>query len=130
MPDEPPEAVSIAHHEAGHAVATVLAFRDAAWLPKPMPPLLVRSIQITEDAPGQWNGGCVATNIYSTRWPIDAIAPRYRPLMEAQGVIELAGGVAEAICRGERRKHAVLAFAESNCSIDVDRERAVLVCSG
>src|SRR6478736_1130649 len=34
-----PELVSaIAHHEAGHAVATVLAFRNAAWLPKPITP--------------------------------------------------------------------------------------------
>ena len=38
-----------AYHEAGHAVATVLAFRDAAWLPHPMPPLLVRHVEITED---------------------------------------------------------------------------------
>jgi len=34
-----PELVSaIAYHEAGHAVATVLAFRTAAWLPKPIIP--------------------------------------------------------------------------------------------
>ena len=36
------ELVSAAHHEAGHVVATVLAFRNAAWLPNPVPPLPVR----------------------------------------------------------------------------------------
>jgi hypothetical protein len=33
--------------------------------------------------------------------------------MEAQVVIELSGGIAEAIYRGERRKHEVLRFVIS-----------------
>jgi hypothetical protein len=35
---EPALVSAIAHHEAGHAVAIVLAFRTAAWLPKPITP--------------------------------------------------------------------------------------------
>jgi hypothetical protein len=119
------EVVSaVAHHEAGHAVAMVLAFRHAAWLPHPPPPLLVRYVEITEHAPGQWTGSCVGPNIYSVRWPIDCIAEPYRDLMERQIVIELAGGVAEAIHRGERRESEVLAFAEAHCCIDADLEQA------
>ena len=52
------------------------------------------------------------------------LAPRYRPLMEAQIVIDLAGGVAEAIYRGERRPREVLAFADAHCSIGIDLENA------
>ena len=63
------------------------------------------------------------------KWPIDCIAPRFGPLMEAQVVVELAGGVAEAVFRGERRRQEVLAFAESNCCIDADLERAAAVLS-
>jgi hypothetical protein len=120
--DTEPEFV--AHHEAGHAVAIVLAFRTAAWLPYPPPSVRVRSVEITEDTPGQWGGNCVGTNIYSTRWPIECIAEPYRDLMEAQIVIHLAGGIAEAVHRGERRRQEVLAFAASNCSIDGDLKQA------
>ena len=124
-----PELVSaVAHHEAGHAVAIVWAFRAAAWLPNPPPPLPVRYIEITDSAAG-WSGNCFATDVYSMKWPIDCIAPRFRPLMEAQVVIELAGGVAEAVFRGEQRKHAILAFAVSNCAIDADLTRAAAVLS-
>jgi len=86
----------IAYHEAGHAVATVLAFRHALWLPMPPPPLPVRYVEIVQ-RDGQWSGTTAAREIYSMKWhPSDVIKPRYRPLMEAQIVIELAGGVAEA----------------------------------
>jgi hypothetical protein len=72
-------------------------------------------------------GSCISPDIYSTRWPIGCIAEPYRDLMEWQVVVELAGGIAEAIHRGERRKQAVLAFAESNCNTDVDLKRAAAV---
>jgi hypothetical protein len=89
----------------------VLAFRTAAyWLPHPAPPLPVRYVEITEDS-----GHCVAASVYSSAW---GIAPRYLDLMQWQVVIHLAGGVAEAISRGERRRHEVLTFAQ--------RARAVL----
>jgi hypothetical protein len=44
--------------------------------------------------------------------------------MEAQTCIHLAGGISEAIRRGERRPHGVLRFAESCCAIDEDLRRA------
>ena len=94
------EASAAAFHESGHAVAIVRAFRNAAWLPNPMPPLLVRSVEIAESSSAEWVGNCVGTNIYSAEWDISCIAPRFRPLMEAQAVIHLSGGVAEAIFRG------------------------------
>ena len=42
--------------------------------------------------------------------------------MERQVVIELAGGISEAIYRGERRRDKVLAFARAHCCMDVDLE--------
>jgi hypothetical protein len=59
------ELSAVAHHEASHACAVLIAFKTAPWLPRPAPPLPVRYIEITEDAQGQWRGVCVATNIYS-----------------------------------------------------------------
>jgi hypothetical protein len=44
--------------------------------------------------------------------------------MEAQIVIELAGGVAEAIYRGERRPREILRFAKANCCVGIDLEHA------
>jgi hypothetical protein len=69
-----PSVSAIAHHEAGHAVATVLAFRNAAWLPNPPPPLPVRYIEIEETTPGRWSGVCVSSSIYSAQWPVDVLA--------------------------------------------------------
>jgi hypothetical protein len=48
-------------------------------------------------------------------------------LMERQIVIHLAGGIAEAISRGERRKHAVLRFAKLSCNADADLKLAAAV---
>ena len=72
-------------------------------------------------------GNCFGANIYSVRWPVKSIAEPFRDLMESQVVIELAGGIAEACHRGERRRRAILAFAESHCAIDADLERAAAV---
>ena len=63
-------------------------------------------------------GNCFGADIYSVRWPVKSIAEPFRDLMESQVVIELAGGIAEACHRGERRRRAILAFAESHCAID------------
>ena len=63
------------------------------------------------------------------KWPVDVLAKPFRPLMEAQVTIELAGGIAEAIYRGERRTREVLAFARAYCNVDVDLERARAVLS-
>jgi hypothetical protein len=74
--------------------------------------------------PGQWSGNCFGLDIYSTAWSEDRIAEHYRDLMERQVVIELAGGVAEAIYRSERRKEEVLRFAIRHCCIGTDLKRA------
>jgi hypothetical protein len=44
-----------------------------------------------------------------------------------QIVVHLAGGIAEAISRGERRKHAVLRFAKLSCNADADLKLAAAV---
>lgn len=72
--------------------------------------------------PGQWTGNCVGTNIYSTKWK--RVSERFRDLMEAQVSIHLAGGIADAIHRGERRGRAVLSFATRHCNADADLRRA------
>ena len=87
--------LAAAVHESGHAVAVVTAFRTAKWLPRSAPPLPVRYVEITENG----SGHCAAMNIYSATWDISVIAPRYRPLMEAQVCIHLAGGIAEGSIR-------------------------------
>ena len=125
----PPEVVSAAYDESGHALATVTAFRDAAWLPFPPPPLLVQHVEIAQNASGQWNGYCRSKCVYSVQWLENRIGPRYRDLMERQIVIHLAGGVAESIQRGERRPHAVLSFATRHCSVEIDLKHAAAVLS-
>jgi hypothetical protein len=45
----------------------------------------VRFVEIAESA----SGCCVSKDIYSIRWPVECIAPRYRELMERQVIIEL-----------------------------------------
>jgi hypothetical protein len=76
-------------------------------------------------------GACVGLDIYSMKWDIACIAPRYRDLMERQVCIHLAGGIAEAIHRGVR--HEVLRFAASNCEMDATwsrREPCCAICGG
>ena len=116
--------LATAFHEAGHAIAIVLAFRTALWLPPLAPLRPVRYVEITQDG----GGCCVASDVYSPKWPIDVLVPRYRPLMEAQVCIHLAGGISEAIYRGERRGHGTLRFAERYCSMNGDLERCTDVC--
>ena len=117
------ELVAAAFHESGHAVATVWAFRDAKWLPKPPPALPVRYVEIIQNGRG-WGGTCCGADIYSLKWPLDCIAERYRPLMEKQVCIHLAGGISEAVHLGIRNRHEVLRFAETHCGIDDDLVKA------
>ena len=119
-----PELAAAAHHESGHCIAILQAFRTAAWLPRQAPQFPVRFVQIEEVAPGEWVGDCTGANIYSTEWPVDVLVKPYRDLMERQTVIHLAGGVSEAVFRGERRRGEVLAFATRHCCIDADLEQA------
>ena len=108
-----------AHHEAGHAVATVIAFRSAAWLPNGPPPLPVKSVEVTEVKPGRWGGQCWGPDIYSTQWPDQRINEPFRELMEWRIVISLAGPIAETIHRGQHAKD-LLMFAYDCCGADGD----------
>jgi hypothetical protein len=47
--------------------------------------------------------------------------------MEHQVCIHLAGGIAEAVYRGERRPQQVLAFGAAHCCIEADLEKAASV---
>jgi hypothetical protein len=87
-------------------------------------PATVAYLETLDDTPGQWSGACTAKNVYSVRWPIDCIAPRFRPLMGAQVVVHLAGGISEAIFRGERCQGEVLRLAEGHCCVDDDLTKA------
>ena len=71
------ELIAAAYHEGGHALAIVLAFRDAAWLPHRAPLLPVRYVEVTADG----CGSCVGKDVYSTKWPVDVLVPKYRDLM-------------------------------------------------
>jgi hypothetical protein len=110
-----------AHHQAGHAVATVIAFRTAR-LPMPPPMPVIKLVEITAgtNPPHQWGGQCFGPNIYATEWPSTTIDLIYRDAMEWQIVIDQAGGIAEAIHRGERRIKKVMHFATVNCSCGDD----------
>ena len=116
----------VAHHEAGHALAAVLGFRTARWLPYPPPKPRVRSVEIVESG-GRWSGHCIATNIFSTRWSSKRVSQRYRDLMERQIAVHLSGGLAEAAFRGEQRMEEILQFATRHCGTDVDLQLAAPV---
>jgi len=107
-----------AYHEAGHAVATVLAFYTARH-PNALPPQPVKSVSLSEaeETPGHWDGVCHGPQIYSTQWPDARIHVRFREAMEWQIVINQAGGVAEAIYRGERRKKHVMWFSRFSAAL-------------
>lgn len=117
---------AIAYHEAGHAVTTMLAFRFART-PNPSPPLAVKLLSIVEEEEGRWSGCCFGPDIYSTQWPIERIAPEWREAMEWQIVISLAGGIAEAIHRGERNQRNIFWYAAFNCGTDKDLEHAEII---
>jgi hypothetical protein len=116
-----------AYHEAGHAVATMLAFRTAR-LPMRPPERIIKYIEITvEGSNAQWDGLCFGPNIYAVQWPEARIDWIYREAMEWQIMIDLAGGIAEAISRGERRKKKVFWFAVFNCGCRDDLKTAAAV---
>ena len=111
------------YHESGHAIAIVAAFRDARWLPGPMPSPLIRSVEITEHSDGQWTGLTRAAGIYPQN-SLDRLTPRYAALAEASVMTHLAGGICEALALGER--HQVLQYARDHCGIGIDLQQ----CTG
>ena len=56
---------------------------------------------------------CFGSDIYSMKWQIECIAPRYRDLMERQVCIHLSGGISEEILCGVRGGREALRFADS-----------------
>ena len=116
---------AIAYHEAGHAVATMLAFHAVQHrYPLPMPALPVKFVKLEEETLGRWSGLCYGPEIYSTIWPDQRIDHQWREAMEWQIVINFAGGIAEAIHRGEKRKRDLLWFVAFNCGTDGDLKHA------
>lgn len=101
-----------AHHESGHGCASVLLFREVGSFPA------VRYLEITEYEPGRWSGHCVNSDIFKLKWP------QLHDAMEAKIVIFMSGGIAEAVSRGERRRHHVLKFAQDHCGMTTDMMRA------
>jgi hypothetical protein len=67
------ELVATCFHEAGHALTTVIAFREAIWLPTRAPAWPVRCIEVHREGPGVWRGLCTATSIFSAAWPIEVL---------------------------------------------------------
>ena len=58
-----------AYHEAGHAVATILASRTAR-LPTRPPERIIKFIEITVAGNNaQWSGLCFGPDIYAIQWP-------------------------------------------------------------
>jgi hypothetical protein len=115
------EITAAAYHEAGHAVAYAHAFRNARWLPYPRPQYPVVFVCITKTE-GGWGGKCRGSNhLYSPRW--DCVTPRFKPLMELQITIELGGGVAESLQRGEE-------LGIGRCGMDSDFDRALALLDG
>lgn len=111
------EKIWAAVHESAHAVATVLMFQQAEWLPGPAPLLPVKYVEIEEHAYGEWGGNCFGSNIYNSN--ADCYRSQaYRDLMERQVVIELAGGVAESMYRDAPIR---------DCCAEIDRKKAATV---
>ena len=115
--------VAAAYHESGHAIATLWAFRRVTPLPNPRPRSPVAYVEIANDS-----GNCYSTDIYCCAWSEDRLTVTNRAAMEAQVIIELSGGIAEALHRGEWRKRAILGYSQRHCQCDTDltKARAVL----
>ena len=116
-----PSPAAVAHHEASHALAIMLAFRHAPWLPAPRP---ARAIHYVEIAPDPC---CVGLDIFSRRHWSDKHDQRCIDLMQRQAGIHLAGGIGQAVHLGETRRVEVLRCAKANGGMGVDLERAEAV---
>ena len=97
-------ASCVAYHESGHAVIAMLAARD-------MTPAPVISVEIFEDT----SQGTGLSGICRT--PLNEAA---RSLLEWSIGVYFAGGLAEAIHRGERNRRSGLKFALANCGMSDD----------
>ena len=71
-----------AYHEAGHAIATVAAFRTVQR-PIPLPPHFVKHVTIHVRDSGEWGGRCCGREIYSPNMPVGRISPEWRRRSQA-----------------------------------------------
>jgi hypothetical protein len=68
--DLAPEVLAaIAYHEADHAVANVLAYREA-HLPPSRPPPSVKYAAIVPEPDGRFSGICFGSNVYRPEYMI------------------------------------------------------------
>jgi hypothetical protein len=117
---------AIAYHEAGHAVAHALALREA-HLPNFDAPPNVKYAAIRRDDDGKASGICFGANVYDPHYVAALPGGDCRDAMQWQIVIDMAGGAAEAIHRGERNKREIMWFALFNCGTEGDLETASAV---
>jgi hypothetical protein len=112
-----PSRAAADYHEAGHAVSGVLAQRNAG-----LPPWDGLSIEFAEIAPDSkaWAGVYVGTQVYHPAYLTRLPSFDWRDAAEWQLVKNLAGGIAEAIHRGEHRPRNVFRFAMANCGAEDD----------
>lgn len=122
--DIAPELLAaIAYHEAGHAVAYVLAYRNV-HLPPLNPPPSVKHVSIVRQEDGKFGGLCFGSNVYRPEYAANLPQWPWQHAMEWQIMMNMAGGVAEAIHRGERRQRHVMWFALFDCGTESDLENA------
>src|SRR4029077_11474929 len=118
----PELCAAIAYHEAGHAVANVLAYREA-HLPKTSGPS-VKYASLIREADGKASGICFGAQVWHPRYAVMCPDWDWADAMGWEIVSLMAGGVAEAIHRGERRQCEVMWFALFNCGTDGDLDDA------
>ena len=122
--DIAPEVLSaIAYHEAGHAVANVLAYRNAQSRTASRC-CRASNTPVTCTRKGKVGGLCFGSKVYRAEYAVQAPHWRWQDAMQWQIVIDMAGGAAEAIHRGERNKRGLMWFALLNCGTDGDLEDA------
>jgi hypothetical protein len=122
----PELCAAIAYHEAGHAVAHVMAYREA-HLPDLKPAPSVKYARIIREDVGKASGICYGSRVYRPEYAARLPDWRWGHAMEWEIVINMAGGVAEAIYRGERRQREVMWFALMNCGTEGDLDDAEVV---
>ena len=108
-----------AYHEAGHAVAIVLANRNAHLPPEDGLGIEFAEIVVAPDGKA-WGGTCFGSEVYNPAYVTRLPSWDWRDAMEWQIIMNMAGGIAEAIHRGERRQRHVFQFAMLNCGVHLD----------
>jgi hypothetical protein len=118
----PEVKAAYAYHEAGHAVAAVIAWSQVCTPINP-PPLPVKFVEIPINADGKITGLTYGPSVYTPTYAARLgflNKERFRDAMQWQITIDMAGGIAEAIHRGERNRRNMMWFALFNCGTEGD----------